>query len=322
MFAGRGSYGWSGSWEADMHLVLQWAGLQPRIVYEETVQRDGLDGIRVLVMPYCDVLPESVTRRILDFQKRGGIIVADETLAPRIIPDIVVRSYRRRGIPDQDKAELLKLAAALRRDLRPFYTPYGDSSNPEVIIRFRKYGDADYLFALNDKRTYGDYVGQHRKVMEKGLPNNATLTVRARRRFVYDLLRHSPVPVRYANSATRFDAAFGPGGGTLFLITPRPIRKVRCELRKRAVPRGAHQELTVTVLDDHGAPLNAVVPVQVTIRDADGAPAEFSGYYGVRDGRLRVSLDIAPNDPTGRWSVYVRELAADRTAETAFTVTP
>ena len=60
MFAGRGSYGWSGSWDADVHLILQWAGLQPRILYEEHILRDGLAPYKVLVMPHCDVLPRRV----------------------------------------------------------------------------------------------------------------------------------------------------------------------------------------------------------------------------------------------------------------------
>ena len=60
MFAGRGTRGWSHHWESDMHLVLQWAQMQPRIIFDETVLRDGLDDYRVLVMPYCDVLTEKV----------------------------------------------------------------------------------------------------------------------------------------------------------------------------------------------------------------------------------------------------------------------
>ncbi|MGD8240301.1 MAG: LamG domain-containing protein, partial [Armatimonadota bacterium] len=63
VFAGRGTRGWGRSWEADAHLVLQWAQLQPRIVYDETILRDGLGGLQVLVMPGCDVLTEGVLAR-------------------------------------------------------------------------------------------------------------------------------------------------------------------------------------------------------------------------------------------------------------------
>ncbi|MGY8827033.1 MAG: hypothetical protein ACKVJG_24470 [Candidatus Latescibacterota bacterium] len=39
---------------------MQWAQLQPRIVYDETLLRDGLEGVRVLVLPGTEVLTEGV----------------------------------------------------------------------------------------------------------------------------------------------------------------------------------------------------------------------------------------------------------------------
>ncbi len=322
MFAGRGSYGWSGSWEADMHLILQWAGYQPRILYEETVLRDGLGGVRVLVMPNCDVLPAGVAARVREFQRNGGLVVADENLAPGITPDVLVPAFKRKGPPDRDKAELLARAAALRRELDPFYQPYGHSGDPEAVIRFRRYKETDYLFVINDKRTYGDYVGHHRKVMEKGLPNRTTVTIRRAAAVAYDLLAHREVGVRRVDGGLALDAELAPGGGRLFMITPRPIRAVVCRAAAPRVARGNAQTMAVQVDDDRGKPVAAVVPVRLEVRDPTGEAAEFSGYYGAADGVLRVKLDIAPNDRTGAWSVRATELASGRQAETRFTVTP
>jgi len=322
MFAGRGTYGWSGSWEADVHLILQWAGYQPKIVYEETILREGLDGVRVLVMPYCDVLPASVAERIQAFQNRGGLIVSDEHLAPALTPDVLVRTYKRTGVPDKDKAVLLARTAELRRELSPFYTPYGASSDPEVVIRFRKYGPTDYLFALNDKRTYGRYVGHHRKVMEKGLPNRAVLTVRRMTGVVYDLPAHREAPAEKGPDGLRIPAEFGPGGGRLFMITPRPIARVLCELRSATVQRRGKQSIRVRVTDGDGQAVPAVVPLRVDIVRSDGKPAEFSGYYGAADGEVALDLDIPSNAPTGVWRVRVLDLASGRRAEQHFTVAP
>lgn len=319
MFVGRGSYGWSGSWEADMHVILQWAHLQPKILFDETVVRDGLDNYRVLVMPNCDVLTESVVRKVKDFQKRGGIVVADENLCPAIIPDIVIPSYKRTGKADVDKADLQAKAADLRQQLDAFYTRYGDSLNPDVVLRFRKYGDADYLFALNDKRTFGDYVGHHGKVMEKGLPNSAELSVRRRGAFVYDLVAHKVVPVKTSGNEMQFDTTFGPGDGRAYMITSQKIASVRIVAPAKA-PRGKPVNLNVTIVDDKGTPLNAVVPVQLDILDPQGRPAEFSGYYGAKDGKLSVRLDLASNDPTGTWTIKVRELASGMSREQKVTV--
>ncbi|MBN2310292.1 MAG: LamG domain-containing protein, partial [Candidatus Hydrogenedentes bacterium] len=121
VFAGRGTRGWGGSWEADMHLVLQWAGLQPRILYDETVLRDGLDDCRVLAMPCCDVLTEKVYDTIAAFQRRGGLIIADEYLTPALSPDILIPRVGRTKKADEDKAALQALARQLRAELDPFY---------------------------------------------------------------------------------------------------------------------------------------------------------------------------------------------------------
>jgi hypothetical protein len=321
VFAGRGSYGWSESWEASMHLILQWAHLQPKILFDETVVRDGLDDCRVLVMPCCDVLTESVVREIKSFQRRGGLVVADEFLCPAIIPDIVVPSHKRTGKADEDKAALQAEAVALRQELDPFYARYGDSSDPDVVLRFRQYGDTDYLFALNDKRTFGDYVGHHGKVMEKGLPNSATLSVRRKPGFVYDLVRHEAVPARATADGVELDVSFGPGDGGLYMLTSRPIAAVQVKALGRA-RRGGSVDVTVSVVDAKGEALPAVVPVQVQILDAEGRPAEFSGYYGAKDGRVSVRMDLAANDAPGTWLIKATELASGLSKQQRLVVEP
>ncbi|MBI2298504.1 MAG: LamG domain-containing protein [Armatimonadetes bacterium] len=311
MFAGRGTSGWSQGWEADLHLVLQWAQLQPRILYDETIQRDGLAGFRVLVMPFCDVLTESVARQVADFQRRGGIVVADEYLTPAITPDIVLPSYKRTKQARDDKAALQALAAQLRSELDAFYTRYGESDNPDVVVRFRQYGNADYLFAVNDKRTFGDYVGHHGLVMEQGLPNQATITIRRPRGWAYDLVEHHAVPARSSGGALRIATTFGPGGGRLLLITPAPIAGVKLTVPARA-QLGKSVAVGVAVVDDQGKPVAAVVPVRTDVLDPQGRPAEPSGFRTATDGRVSFTLDLARNDLPGRWTVRVTELASGK----------
>jgi hypothetical protein len=321
MFAGRGTYGWGESWEADLHLILQWAHLQPRIIYEETVLREGLDGYRVLVMPCCDVLPESVVRRIQQFQRAGGLLVGDEFLTPALTPDLFLASYRRSGRAQEDKAALQAKAAELRRALDPFYQRYGDSSSPDVVIRFRQYRHTDYLFALNDRRTFGRYVGHHGRVMEEGVPTSATLSVRRRRGHVYDLVNHAAVPVVRTGKELRFEVDLGPGDGRVFLILDSPIAGVQLQAPERG-QRGRPFRLQVAVVDPAGKPLPAVVPVEVEVRDPQGRLAEGSGYYGAADGRLTVELLPARNDLPGRWTLRVRELASGQRAQGTLMVAP
>ena len=318
VFAGHGSWGWSSSWIADMHLILQWAQIQPRIIYEETILRDGLDRFKVLVMPHCDVLPESVHKKIDRFQRKGGLIISDEHLAPALSPDILVESYqRKRTKGDEDKAALQAMAAKLRSELDDFYVRYGESSNPDVVVRFRKYRDADYLFAINDKRTFGDYIGHHGMVMEKGLPNTATLLVRRSSGHVYDLVNHQQMPVISNSRGLQFDASFEPGGGRLFMITDQRIESIKISVRYRQFI-GRTVEFTVSVDDESGKSVQAVVPMKLEIHDRKGRPSEVNGHYGVKDGRMFLQYELAPNDLNGEYTIRATELASRKTGVAVF----
>jgi len=319
MFARRGTYGWNGGWAGNAYHIIQYAHLQPEVIYDETVVQRGLDDYRVLFLMDCDVLTKTVAGKIKQFQEKGGIVVGDERLCPAIQPDILLESYTRTRKADADKAELLKLAAKLRRELDPHYRRYVDSSNPEVVVRRRRYGGTDYVFAVNDRREYGDYVGQYGLVMENGLPAEADLTIGRAEGVVYDLVNARPVPAAKEGGRLRIHAGFGPCEGRLFMVTPRAIESVRIEGPAR-VERGASADIRITIADADGRPLDAVVPVRVDILDPDARPAEFSGYYGAAGGRLDVHLDIAPNDVRGIWRVRVREGASGLTADHYFRV--
>lgn len=314
MFAGRGTYGWSHRWEADMHLILQWAHLQPKIVYEETILRDGLNGFRVLVMPFCDVLPESIVSRVAEFQRQGGLIIADEHLTPALKPDILIPGYQRTGKADEDKAALQAMAAELRKQLDARYQRYADSSEMDAIVRVRSYRNADYLFVINDRRTFGDYVGHHGRVMEKGLPLKATVFVRRPPCAVYDMVRHCAIPVRKEANGLAFDVELGPGDGRVFLLTDHPIAAVRLQAPRRA-KRGESVAVKVMVMDDKGRPVEAIVPLRVDIVDANGRHAEFSGFYGAKDGVMSLTIDLAQNDALGNWLIRAQELCSLRFAE-------
>jgi len=313
MFAGRGTYGWGRGWEADVHLILQWARLQPRIIYEQTILRDGLDGFKILVLPACDVLPSSVVAKIKEFQSKGGLIVGDENLCPAITPDLRITSYRRTGKAQEDKASLQKIAEDLREQLQNLYVRRFDSSSPDLVVRVRQYGRATYVFVVNDRRTFGDYVGHHGLVMEKGLPVEGDLSLTRQSGTVYDLVEHRRVDARSEGSVLAWDAELGPGDGRVFMVTDDMIEKVKVDVPQET-RRGGRASITVQVLGNNGQPIAAVVPVQVIVTDSQGREAEPSGYYGAKDGVLRVDLDLAPNDAAGTWQVRARELASGQEA--------
>ncbi len=322
MFAGRGTWGWGGNWAADVYLVLQWAQLQPEVVFDETIVERGLDDFKVLVMVDCDVITQKMADEIQAFQRRGGIIIGDENTCPAITPNILIaRENGRTGNAEEGKAALQELAAKLRQDLDAKYTRYVDSANPDVITYHRRYGSTDYVFAINDHREFGTYVGHHGLVMENGLPSDAVITVNRPGGFVYDLVNSQPAPATAGDGKLRIEAQLEPCSGRLFMITDQEIGEVRINGPEQAAA-GKSAVFRVTVVGKDGKPLDAVVPVKVEIADPGGRIAEFSGSYGAVGGVQRVTCDFARNDTPGVWTMGVRESASGKTAHAYIRLEP
>jgi hypothetical protein len=312
-FAQRGTYGWNGGWAGDAYLILMYAQLQPKIVYDETVQKDGLDAYKILVAVDCDVLTRSVVDKIKAFQAQGGLLIGDENLCPALKPDLLLPRHDRPKEADKGRGLNLQAAADLRKALDARYSRHADSSTPDVVTRVRQYGTTDYLFAVNDLREFGDYVGHHGLVMENGLPTSSTLTL-ARGGHVYDLVARREVTTRLADGNLTIAADFGPCEGRVYMVTSQALSAVSVEAPSEAKP-GDEVTFKAAVLGEDGKPLDAVVPVRIDILDPHGRAAEFSGYYGAKDGQVQVTAKLAPNDVPGLWRVHVEELASGLTRD-------
>ncbi len=320
MFARRGTYGWNGGWEGDAYLILRYAGIQPRVIYEETIQQEGLDDFKVLVMPACDVLPQSVVTVVQAFQMAGGTIVGDENLCPAIKPDILLPTHTRPRETDQARRMNIAAATKLRSELGASYQRYADSSTPDIVTRVRSYGSTDYLFAVNDLREFGDYVGHHGLVMENGLPCNAELSIRHPAAHVYNLLSHRTVTTLAGDDSVTIAERFGPCEGRVFMVTDAAIDQVRIRAPE-GVPAGERVDIKIAIVDENGLPLDAIVPVKVDLIDPAGRAAEFSGHYGAKDGTVQIPATIAPNDVPGLWRIHAQELASGLTADAYVRVT-
>lgn len=307
MFARRGGYGSNNGWEADVWLALQHAHVQTDILFEETLLKNGLSGRKVLVMPYCDVLTKSVVTRIADWQKKGGKIIADEFLCPGLKPDFTLQSFKREKKAAEDKAKVLELA----KTLGGFALPQrANCDNPEIIVRTRKFGDATYVFIVNDKREYGAYVGQHGLVMENGLPSKGVVSLKTDSANVYEITgTQFIVPKRGDDGSVSWPVELGPCDGRIFMITPKPLLGIKLDAPETATV-GNEVKVTAGITTTQDTPTKAVVPVRVTIRDANGKSAEGSGFYAAENGIVELSLNLAPNDDPGTWEIRVKELAS------------
>lgn len=307
MFAHRGSYGNNTDWAADVWLALQHAHVQTDMLYEETLLKNGLSGRRVLVMPYCDVLTKAVVTRIQDWQKKGGKIVADEFLCPALKADFLLPSFKRVKKADVDKAKVLEMA----KTVGGFALPQkAMCDNPEMIVRTRKFGDATYVFVVNDKREFGNYVGQHGLVMENGVPSSGVVSLKVESANVYELTgTQFIVPKRSTDGVMSWPVDLGPCDGRIFMVLPKPLLGLKLEVPENAVV-GNSAKIAVSISTTQDAPTKAVIPVRVDVRDANGKAAEGSGFYAAENGIVEIKLDLAPNEDPGSWEVRVKELAS------------
>ena len=320
MYAKRGSWGWGEDWTSHVHLMFSWANLSPAIYYEETVLRDGLEGVKVLGLFHCDVLTDAVVAKILDWQAKGGIVVADQHLAPAILPDIVIREIPYAKENDKNKADLQKLARELRAQLDPHFRSFVTADDYDIVTRPRAYKNADYIFAINDKRTYGDYIGQWKRTMEKGMPNSGKITVTRSASVVYDLVRHAAVPFDSKNGVTTIPVSYQTNDGRLFLLLDEAIGEVTLAAPSE-VAADVEFAVDAAVLTVAGAPVEALIPVEITLTDAAGAVLDGSGYGCAVDGRVEWFFTIPAGTPSGSaYTLMVKDLASGKTASQTITV--
>ena len=220
------SWGW-GSSHGDLWIG---ANFTPHVLYEEEIARDGIPPtLKVIAAPDCAAMLDTTRDALLAFQKRGGIILGDGKLVPAVLPDLdlptgLIPRYNRQERAKEDRAVLKRVIPQLKRDLAPFVKPYADSANGDILVSARTYRKADYVFAVNDKRTCGDYVGQWGSIEEKGLPNEGVVTIaRGDTRAVYDLVAHRAVPFRVKDGRTEIDVSYKTTDGRIFLVLPRKL---------------------------------------------------------------------------------------------------
>jgi hypothetical protein len=320
MFAGRGNWGWGHGLQGARYRALLYAHLEPEVIYEETVREQGLDRYKVLFLLDCDVLPQSVYEKVVAFQKRGGRVIGDRNLCPAIRADITLPEIELAPEDNErDKAQVLQAAADLREALKNKYKNFADSDDPEILLHTREKSGVHYLFAVSDKRKYGDYVGKYRRMMEDGLPNRGAIRVARATQHVYDLVNGGQAPFQSRGGQTTIDVEFEPCGGRLFVLTDQEIGSLAVTGPESA-RLGGTLSLECQLLDTQRKPMQGVWPLKIEITDPQGRPAEGSGWYGAENGTQTITLDLAENDRAGVWKVRVRDFVTGSVEEKAIQV--
>ena len=313
--------GWSKGWAADLHLALQWGHFQPAIIFDEHLLTDrGTEQLKVLFIPGLEVVTESVLKKLNQLRSKGVIIIGDEFTTPALMVDYRIQSISRNiKQPEFAKKELQKLGRDLSILLEKHCRKTHYASNQDLVVRSRGCDAADYVFIVNDKRTFGDYIGQWKLVQEKGLPNSGKIFVNHHAKAAYDLVEHKEINLNNRNNQSSFDVSLAPGDGKAILLLDRKIEKAVLSL-PQTVKNKEKYSIECRITDKNSNPVKAYIPVELTLTASDGTVLPGSGFYAAKDGKLVVNEVMATNAPAGEVSVNARCLASGKTAKGKFTV--
>ncbi len=342
---GAASWGWS----APAITFLQRARLDPRVVYEETILRDGFGNAKVLYLPQCSFLTPPVIEKLREFRRAGGILVGDEQLLGALTADVRVPVVSFTAPPASDHTEDVeayereraaesKTAAAtlrvkrvmcaqserLRRDLAAHYVPRLDSSGPELPVYARRWRTVDYAVVVNDHRTFGDYVGQWGLIMEKGLPFSGSVSLadpEGKVKAVYELSRGGERKFVREGERVKVPVDFATNDGRLFAFLHERIAAAQLEAPKQ-VRRGGKMKVRFVVKGESGRPVNALLPVEVRAYDSTGRELDGAGYAAAEGGVCELELLTNLNDPPGDYRLVGRDRAGGFTATAVVRVAP
>ena len=329
-------------WRAPAVTFLQRARLDPRVVYEQTLERDGFGKTKVLYAPMCEFLTPSIIEKIRSFQKNGGILVADQKLVSTLRADILIPEpeFKRppaldstEGVEESDtvkvntqarevtrasKEKMLADATEIRSKLAERYMPQTDSDSGELIVFNRNWQGIDYVFAINDKRTFGEYVGQWGMTMEQGLPYQGTVTLKDPERkvkAVYELSRGGKLEfVRTADDTIRVPLQFETNDGRFLLFSPQEIAKldVRTSVTQSTESDGSCL-VTMRVQDADGKAIHALLPVEIRLFDSAGREIDGGGYFCAEGGSCKIEFLSNADDAPGNYSLFCRDRASGQT---------
>ncbi|MBO5724830.1 MAG: hypothetical protein J6S58_08390, partial [Lentisphaeria bacterium] len=308
---------------AELHLALQWAHFQTGILYDEhlltgTYPKD----LKVLFVPGLEVVTADVLQKLNFLRQQGVILIGDEFTLPALMLDHRLHSVTRNH---NDPAGSKKALQNLGRDLAILLDRYGVRSNvadqQDLILRER--GDSEgkyrYLFAVNDRRTFGDYVGQWGLVPEKGVPLRSKVTLRKKAHAAYDLVQHREIPLEQSPEASSLQISLPGGGGKVIVLLDQKIEKIRLQLPKE-VKRGSAYTLEMSVADKAGKNIPAILPVELRLKDSAGRELPGSGYYAAENGKFLLREIMAKNAQAGKVTVFCKCLASGKTAQNSFIV--
>lgn len=322
LFAGRAAWGWT-NWTFHLGNILLKGNIPFDVIYDEHILRGDLSGYKAVLLPHADLLTARVLAKLRAFRENGGILLGDEFTCPALLTDgemEVFTNPANRSIV-QKMEDMRRIGKEIRQKLAALgCIPYAGSDNADIFTFVRSSREVDYLFAVNDKRTFGDYVGMYGLCMDKALPNSGKVFLRRKAGAVYELVSRKKVPFSIRNKQTYIQAQFKGNGGQVFLLLPEEISSVKIATEKKQAVPGEKVTLEGSVYYKSGKVIKGMLPVTIEVRDPAGKLTGDSTRSTIENGMFRKEVILPLNGAKGLWRVTFREDVSGRKASCVFSV--
>jgi hypothetical protein len=278
-----------------------------KYVLPEQLTPEGLEGLKLLVLPSCVALSDAAVAGIRAFAVAGGKVLADVLPAthdahgkPRgasALADLFAESGAIcfGAYATRESAAMIDQALATLAVQPAVRWQRADGSLPtQTELNAFRLGEAEYLGLV---RGTGE-----------GAAKEGPLTIKLPgARYVYDCRAGRSLG---RVSELRLDVP--PGDARFLALLSDPPQRLRV--------RAAIRDLTLNVtasLAGPSRPAGRVLRVEIYPPGAQGPVAYYSSSVVTRAGIARLSVPLALNDPTGEWHAAVRDVATGMTSQAA-----
>ena len=296
-------------------LNLLWKAHVPAdCIFEDSIRAGELKNYRQVFLYGATHLPEDVYKLLKEFQASGGRIITSRALAkyfpnaevyePDLSPIRFSSYYYINQKKGYDAATVYalqqKTAGEIAAKFAPEKSPAAWSSSHELYLRMLENGSCKYIFAKNDRRAYGDFLGKkYHAVFDGELPLEADIIMDiSSAAAVYDfasqkLVKHLPA----AAGKRQIKMQFAPGEGKVLMVYERAVDKIQAMVNNNT--------LSFRILDAAGKKLPGIQPVQIQVFSPDGRESSFSCYAVAENGAGSIPLNLGKNALAGKWTIKV-----------------
>jgi len=296
-----------------------------------------------IVVANVDWLSRSCHRKLVEYQKQGGVLLADKgTEVPLpLSTSAKVRPVQQRlrkiafdaTTPSSNTGYPIALnpgvAHRIRAELDRLWSPLASAASEDLIIRTARSGRARYVWVVDTYRVDeferlrsgkgddGEWARKRRFLAERGAYGGTvthTLRVAGGPYTAYDVVAGRRLRCRRVGTRTEMDVTIPRLGGTLVGLYRSPVEAVHLDVPSRA-RSGDPVRIRIRVEPQGAGAPAEFLPLALTVTEPDGTASRYSCYEVARNGELTVTLPSARNDRVGRWTVRVRELSSGLAAQ-------